>query len=250
MSEVQPRHLVMVRHGESEGDVRRAARKTGKLYPSPKDTAREPQTEQGHRQSRLAGKWITKYIMEAYGITQFDLMLTSPTVRTKQSASSLGVRGAWKDEPLLKERNRGSVQGMTRRMHETLYPDSFRQMAEDPLHWTPPEGESILDVADKAREFRDQVQSIGSVLCMTHRDWIWAAQMALEGLSELELLAVNTDEIENARIVHYTNINPYDGTLDESLSWKRSVCPWAHEQESTQAPNDWVSLQNKDSLFA
>jgi hypothetical protein len=63
------------------------------------------------------------------------------------------------------------------------------------------------------------------VLAVTHRDWMWAAQLILEHLTEDELLAINTDEIQNAQIVHYTSINPETGEQASELLWKRSVDP-------------------------
>lgn len=53
-----PRHLVLVRHGESEGDVRRKQK-----LPALKHPIHEEQTKVGHEQSRAAGSWITKHIL-------------------------------------------------------------------------------------------------------------------------------------------------------------------------------------------
>jgi broad specificity phosphatase PhoE len=249
MSELQPRHIVIVRHGESVGDVRREARKAGRDYPTPANTATEPQTERGHRQSVLAGKWITKYVLEAYRITQFDLQLTSPTVRTKQSAESLGMRGKWLDEPLLTERNRGKIQGLPKKAHTELYPESYREMIDDPLHWMPPGGESILSVAERAGQLRDRIASHACVLLETHRDWIWAANMTWDGVTEQDLLAINTDLIRNAQILHYTNVNPSDGTIAETHLWKRSVCPWATEAEIADASQSWTKLDQLNDFI-
>lgn len=248
MSELQPRHIVMVRHGESVGDVRRAARKAGQDYPTPRNTADEPQTERGHRQSVLAGRWITKYVLEAYGITQFDLLLTSPTVRTRQSAASLGMPGKWLDEPLLTERNRGVIQGLPKSTHAQFYPGSYRRMIDDPLHWVPPEGESIMDVAERARELKYHLASRAAVLLETHRDWIWAAHMSWDGLTEQALQTVDTDAIDNAQIIHYTNVDPSDGTLAETLLWKRSVSPWASEAQLAESSQLWVRLDHTNDF--
>lgn len=83
MELLRPRHLVLVRHGESEDDVRRK-----KDIPALKHPKDEIQTELGHAQSCAAGAWITKNILQRYGLADFELYLTSPLIRAKQSARS------------------------------------------------------------------------------------------------------------------------------------------------------------------
>lgn len=250
MSELHPQHIVLVRHGESEGDVRRAARKAGNDHPTPINTATEGQTEEGHHQSSLAGKWIVEYILQPYAIKQFDMMLTSPMVRTEQSAVSLGMNGTWVNEQLLSERNRGLIQGLSKQDHASSYPESYRQMIDDPLHWTPPGGESIIDVVSRAVELRRMIQDKSTILLMTHRDWLWAAHVPMEGISEDSLLDIDTELIHNSQVMHYTNVDPYDGTIEDMVWWKRSVCPWQNTSEIGQQSNNWVIVQTGDRLPA
>lgn len=243
MAKTTARHLVIVRHGESEGDVRRASRQQGKDYDSQKHPVDEEQTELGHQQSVAAGKWIAKYVLGAYGIKSFDICTTSPMIRTKQSALSLGLSQDWTEDPLLAERNRGEIQGLTRADHKLLYPKSYDQMNKYPFHWVPLGGESILKVVDRATRFIEQVKTDQSVLVQTHRDWIWASHIPLDGMSIDEVLDVDTNQIHNGQILHYTNIDPQDGSVNnDQFCWKRSVCPWADEPKVVQASQQWVKL--------
>lgn len=236
MELLQPRHLVLVRHGESEGDVRRKLGTHALIHPND-----EKQTEIGHRQSQLTGRWIAKHIMQVYGFEQFDTCLTSPLIRTKQSAESLELGRKWAEEPRLTERNRGDIQGLTKQQHKEKYPDSHRTMLEHPFYWVPPGGESILAVSHRFGELIDDLSNINNVLIMTHRDVLWAAHVPLDKLSLDKIEDIDTDSIHNGQVIHYTNINPNSG-LAESIqyAWKRSIDP-SSETSATQV-NDWVQI--------
>lgn len=236
MELLQPRHLVLVRHGESEGDVRRKLGTHALIHPND-----EKQTEAGHRQSQITGRWIAKYIMQVYDFKKFDTYLTSPLIRTKQSAESLGFGGDWIKEPRLTERNRGDIQGLTKQQHKEKFPDSYQSMKGHPFYWVPPGGESILAVSHRFGELVDDLANTNNVLIMTHRDVIWAAHVPLDKLALDKIEDVNTDSIHNGQVVHYTNINPTSGVVEGAeLTWKRSVDP--SSDTSANQVNDWVQI--------
>lgn len=221
MESLQPRHLVLVRHGESEGDVRRKEGKQALKHPRS-----EEQTEKGHIQSRNSGLWIAKYILGVYGFKHFDQYVTSPLIRTKQSAYSLGLAENWTEEPKLTERNRGDIQGLTKHQHKERYPESYKAMHDHPFHWVPPGGESILAVSHRFGSIVDELADVGSVLIMTHRDVIWSAHVPLDRLTLDEVENLDTDNIRNGLVIHYTNINPNSGAIESTgLVWKRSIDP-------------------------
>ena len=236
MELLQPRHLILVRHGESEGDVRRKLGTSALIHPND-----EKQTEAGHIQSQLTGRWIAKYIMQVYGFEKFDSYLTSPLIRTKQSAESLGLSSSWAEEPRLTERNRGDIQGLTKRRHKEKYPDSYQAMLDHPFYWVPPGGESILAVSHRFGELVDNLTNTNNVLIMTHRDVLWAAHVPLDRLALDKMEDVNTDSIHNGQVIHYTNINPTSGAVESmELAWKRSVNP--SSDASANELNDWFQI--------
>jgi hypothetical protein len=98
-------------------------------------------------------------------------------------------------------------------------------MKADPLHWIPPSGESMLDVAERFRRFYLDISFLRSAIVIGHRDQMWGAMQPLEGLSEDELLAVDTDKIVNGGIIHYTSLDPVTGEQAPTIMWKRSVDP-------------------------
>lgn len=237
-TELRPRHLVLVRHGESEGDVRRA---TGRHFGKhPKD---EGQTERGHDQSHAAGAWIGKNVLEAYNFVKFDVYMTSPLARTKQSAQSLQLSDNWIDEPRLAERSRGNIQGVTKQKHRELYPKSYQQMQAHPFHWTPPGGESLLRVSNRLTDFFDDLEEerYSTALLMTHRDVMWSVHIPLDRLNLVQIEQVDTNKISNGYIFHYTNINPINGVLDESFRWKRSIDPCA-DYPVHRLEYEWIDL--------
>lgn len=229
MSEVLAKHLLLVRHGESEGDVRRALADqplSDMLAKHPRD---EEETERGHEQSLASGQWIAKFVLGTYGFGQFDWQRTSPLIRTKQSADSLGLPGEWADEERLAERDRGKIQGMTKKQHQEQFPESYDQMLNYPFLWTPPGGESLLRVSMRFGELMDEFMhsDATSGILMTHRDVLWAAHIPLDHVPVDEIQDINTDILYNGHVVHYTNVDPETGEAqaDKQL-WKRSCTPW------------------------
>lgn len=243
MAEVLPRHLVIVRHGESEGDVRRAKRDQPLSHDLVKHPYDEDQTETGHKQSSQSGQWIIQHILAVYGIEMFDSQLTSPLIRTQQSARSLGLSGKWRSDSRLAERNRGIIQGMTMKEHEERYPESYSHMLAYPFHWTPRSGESILRVSHRFSTLVDDFMKSDNqtAIFMTHRDVIWAAHVFLDHMSHEDVDKLDTSAIRNGQVLHYTNVNPQSGLVDGSeLVWKRSVTPWGSNSQKQTV--DWLKL--------
>lgn len=238
MSESLAWHRVLVRHGESEGDVRREAYRRGEAFTMVKTVEEEEITPRGEEQSRLSGLWIQEHVIARHGLIARRGLnssigyFTSPTYRTAQSAVAMALSDTWQSDYALTERDRGEIKGWPKKRHEAEHPESYAQMKEDPLHWCPPGGESILGVAERAKRFIEHIDGHLLAIIVGHRDWIWAAQMDIERLSEEEMSRVDTDAINNAQIIHYTNINPDDGRVDPAVLWKRSVCPWLNQDET------------------
>jgi broad specificity phosphatase PhoE len=229
MSEVHPKHLLLVRHGESEGDVRRSLVDqplSDMLAKHPHD---EEETPRGHEQSAATGQWIARFVLGVYGFDRFDWQRTSPLIRTKQSAESLGLSGKWIDEERLAERDRGKIQGMTKQQHQEQFPESYKQMQDYPFHWTPPGGESLLRVSMRLGELIDEFMNsdMTSGIFMTHRDVLWAAHIPLDHVPVNALQTINTDTLHNGHVVHYTNVDPETGEAHaDNQLWKRSYAPW------------------------
>lgn len=240
------RHLVFVRHGESEGDVRRAAWRRGESFTSTKHPEEEELTDRGAEQSRLAGAWIARHILEKYALTRFDGYFVSLSRRSLQSAVAMGFEDAvWLGDERLNERNRGLIRGLKAEQHRAQFPGSYERMQTDPLHWVPPGGESIAGVAERWSSFQSDIRSLHSVLIVGHRDQMWAAMQPLEHLSDRQLLAVDTDQIGNAQVIHYMAADPQPGRQTDGFAWKCSVNP-VHPETS----EGWQRLTDNSVLSA
>lgn len=245
MSEVITKHLILVRHGESEGDVRRAMREQPTSDELIKHPRNEEQTDEGHRQSMITGQYIAKFVLGRYGFDTFDWQLTSPLIRTKQSADSLDITGKWREDERLAERDRGEIQGMTKKQHREQFPESYRQMLEYPFHWSPPGGESLLRVSVRFGELVDEfMQSKAtSAIFMTHRDLLWAAHVSLDKVPLDKIQDIDTSAIHNGYIAHYMNINPITSQVSSTKQlWKRTQTPWLTGTVLDAA--DWKSIND------
>jgi broad specificity phosphatase PhoE len=240
MSESQ-KHLVLIRHGKSEADLRREAWARGEDFETDKKPEEEELAPRGEEESSRGGLWVTKNIIRKCGLLAFDGCYVSSALRSEQSATAMSLDIAvWQEDHALDARNRGSVRGLRAEEHQQRFPESYAEMHTAPLAWVPPGGESIMEVSGRVSQFLDNIQGLKTVLAVTHRDWMWAAMAPLEGLSKEELLAVNTDEIHNAQIHWYTSIDPDSGKDAHDLLWKLSVDPMQPEETT-----GWQFLSKK-----
>lgn len=234
-------HLVLVRHGVSEGDERRAAWRRGEVVHTTKMPEDEELTARGEQEAPIIGQWIIKNILQRYNIGSFDGYFVSTTPRSLQTAIAMGLdKAIWQADHRLDERNRGRVRGLHPRQHQQMYPESFAQMKSDPLHWIPPGGEAIIPhLADQFSSFYDDIKDMETVIVVGHRDNFWAAMSRLEGLSEAEMVKVNTDEIVNNYIMHYTSVSPETRQQSSTPTWKYYIDPMRPETAT-----GWQALPN------
>lgn len=232
-------YLLIMRHAESDGDVRRNVHKNnGVVMKRLENTDEEDITQNGIQQSERGGRWIKENFLKSLGITEFGGYFTSPTKRTRRTAASLGLpNSTWVDEPLLKERNRGKTPWPASKLAETD-PENYRQMVTDPLGWVPIEGESILQVGERAEAFIEKVKPLATAIAITHRDWLWASALPLEKVDHDALTAYDTEGLGNCTILIYSSINPQTGEKEEAMKWKKTV---RFDKETEES--EWVSLE-------
>jgi broad specificity phosphatase PhoE len=219
-------HLVIARHGQSEGDVRRAAWRRGESYETDKTPEEEGITPQGERESVRGGQFIQREILGRYALKYFDYFFVSKSPRSEQSAVAMDLPDAfWQEDPRLNERDRGLIRGLRKEQHRALYPESYAQMLADPLHWVPPGGKSMMDMADMLADFYEDIRNVKSAIIVGHRDSMWAFAKMVEGLSDEAFAAYDTESISNGQIWHYTSLDPATGKRAPQLMWKYVVDP-------------------------
>jgi broad specificity phosphatase PhoE len=255
-----PDHLVLVRHGESEGNYIREAIKSGRedeivdlVYQFRERPGREWRlTDKGVEQAQIAGQWIQDHIIYTYGLPGFDRYVYSTHRRTYETAGHLDLpKAEWRHNRMLRERSWGELENLTgENEHREIYPNNYRWMLRDPLLWSPPGGESILDVADmRVREVLDTLhrdrdeKDVKSVIAVTHGEWIWAARLVLEYMMSEDWDVSKKDpnqKIHNCQVVHYTRLDPETREDAGYLRWMRSVCPHKDYVEG-----EWQEISRK-----
>lgn len=241
-----PLDLVLVRHGESEGNVASKRSKAGdQSLHTPEFLARHSSTwrltDLGKRQAEMAGAWIREQI--AGGV--FNRYYVSPYLRAAETAAMLDLpEAAWRMKHHLRERDWGDLDVIAPDERKRLFAGNLARREVETLFWRPSNGESIANVCE-TRVFRtcDTLHrecSNGRAIIVLHGETMWAFRITLENLSpqryaELDQSDNPFDHIHNCQILHYTRANPDTQELVSNYRWMRSICP----TDLSQSRNDW-----------
>jgi broad specificity phosphatase PhoE len=252
-----PDHVVFVRHGESEGNFVRSAYKHGDDSYLTEAYRQRPGhewrlTPKGVQQAKAAGVWIQEHVLAANGLAGFDIYNYSPHRRCRETAGHLSLPNPkWRLNRLLREREWGELQGMVESEHEANYPRNYAWMLADPLHWAPPGGESVSQVADnRVREVfdtlhREEAKGARSYIGVAHGEWIWASSLVLDYMFNEEYEASEQDpakKIHNCQVVHRTKIDPVTNERADYLRYVRSVWPWKNPEDT----GEWRTVGRKE----
>jgi len=189
-------NLVIVRHGESQRNVRRAeAQQEGRLeYHGDVRDMDVALTPRGLRQALETGKYLGREF-------HFDRVFVSPYERTHQTATTMLKQFPYQVDLSLEERIRekefGILDGLTGEGIRSKYPDEARRRErEGKYYYRPPGGESYPDVALRVHSFlgtmaRDCRRQ--SVLVVCHSVVVLTFRRLLERLTEKTLLEIDRD---------------------------------------------------------
>ncbi|HBR80670.1 MAG: hypothetical protein UX09_C0012G0011 [Candidatus Uhrbacteria bacterium GW2011_GWE2_45_35] len=244
-----PLHLVLVRHGESEGNIAQKQVKQGddRLMRELDRVHTEAWrlSALGRWQAETIGPWLRQEFSE--GFTRY---LTSWYVRAMETACLLDLPEAdWFPHPMLSERNWGQLSSATieQRNSGSLSMDLARQK-RDGVWWSPAGGESIAGILPRLHTLLDSFhreQSAGTVIAVCHGEVMWGTRILLERLTPWQFRALDEsnrphDRIHNCQVIHYSRVNPVvPDDVRTRLSWMRSVCPW----DTTLSSNEWRLIE-------
>lgn len=201
-----PSALVLVRHGESLGNLADAeARERGakRLDLDARD-ADVDLSDTGRRQAGAIGDWLVGSGAKP------ALVLSSPYARAHETAKR-AVEAAGLELVLderLRERDLGSFDGMTGVGIRDEYADeASRRKRVGKFYYAPPSGESWADVVLRVRSLLADLRygfEDAEVWLFTHQAVIMSFRYVLEGLTEQELLEIDkTSTIPNASMTTY-----------------------------------------------
>jgi len=246
-----PLNLVLVRHGESEGNIANKRSRTGDHADFTEEfRARHSSTwkltETGCAQADAAGKWIRKNLA---GVV-FDRCYTSPYARAMETALLLDIPYArWFLEPALREKEHGEMDVLSDDIRQEKWKHILKRMKCEPYYTKFPNGESQADLCERIharilgtlhRECRD-----ANVIVVCHAEVMWAFRVLLERISPSEYLRLDrsgdsNDHIHNGQVIHYTRRSPKEGSKSQHLSWLRSVCPW--DESRSASAGEWQNI--------
>jgi len=246
-----PLNLVLVRHGESEGNVATTLSKKGDDSKFTEEFLNRHSstwrlTPKGQKQAKISGEWIKENIgsrFHRYYVSDYD--------RAKETAAGLFLPEAeWFVTYYLVERCWGDLDVMPFEERKQRFKENLRRKSMDPFYWVPTNGESMLDLlCSRLERILDTLHREcdgKNAILVVHGEVMWGFRYILERMHHAEIMRLEYsespyDKIHNGQILHYTRLNPKTGKIEPYLNWMRSVCP----NDTTLSSNDWTPIIRK-----
>lgn len=212
-----PSEVIIVRHGESELNVRKAIAESRhqdeRILLEPIRDADVALTDRGKEQARSTGLALGKHF------PKIDVAYVSPFIRTMDTfhimEREIGYEIPLNPEDRIREREFGIFSQLTWYGIEKHYPqEAARLKLEGEYYYRPLGGESYPDMGLRLYNFLHSLYThqIGRrVLVVTHADVVQMIRKMLERMSEAQLLELNrTDDVYNCGVTTYH----YDATIN------------------------------------
>lgn len=228
-----PIDLVLVRHGQSEGNVanRRAEHGDKRIF-TPEFRQRHSSsfrlTDLGRDQAKKAGIWIRN---EFVG---FDRYLVSEYLRAMETAAGLELPDAdWLTDFYLTERDWGELDVCPEDERQVRFGDAMLRRLAEPFFWRPPNGETFAQLClrvDRVFHTLHRKCSDKRVIIVCHGEVMRAFQIRIERMSqarfrELTFSKRSEDRIHNCQVIHYSRREKGVGKLSRYMGWVRMVRP-------------------------
>lgn len=207
-----PSQLIIVRHGQSAGNVARDAADYAdedRIALSIRD-ADVPLSDLGREQAASLGRWFAGQ----EEVSRPEVLLSSPYLRAFQTAQLFRDHGgAPAVEPIcfderLREKEFGILDGLTTRGIHSNFPEQaqFRQLLGKFYH-RPPGGESWCDVILRLRSVMDTISlhyAGRRVMIFTHQVVVLCMRYIIETMTEAQILGIDRDgDVANCAITDY-----------------------------------------------
>lgn len=240
MRRLGPSQLVLVRHGESVGNVADAAARTAgaaRLELAARD-ADVPLSEQGEDQARAVGRHLAQMSRE----TRPTAVVSSPYRRSFDTAAlalaEADSRLSVLRDERLRERELGIFDGLTGVGIRAEYgQEASRREHLGKFYYRPPGGESWCDVVLRVRSFLRDVGTRPTserLWVFTHQAVITCFRYVLEGLDEAAVLEI--DRAVNVPNASTTTFHRGPGGVPELLEHASADTVQAGGAEPTQEP--------------
>lgn len=240
-----PIDLVLVRHGQSEGNLAQEHSLKGDNSYWTEDlhkrhTSRYRLTDLGIEQAKYTGNWIRENIAHS-----FDRYYVSEYIRAQETAAHLGFEDAeWFSEFFLREQDMGLLQGLSKTQRQEKYGDILKVKELDAYYFQPPGGESIANVCLRVERWLSDLkrQSSGMrVVCVCHGNILKALRIRIEKIKQSQWIHLGSsfNATHNCQVIHYSRRSPLTGKVHNDIKWMRSICPW----DTRLSPNEWRVIE-------
>ncbi|WP_313804288.1 histidine phosphatase family protein [Sphingobium sp.] len=207
-----PGQLIIVRHGQSAGNIARdvaTLADVDRIALSERD-ADVPLSDLGRRQASALGHWFASGKEDG----RPEILLSSPYRRACQTAELFRAAGGCQpDEPIcfderLREKEFGILDGLTVTGISHVEPKQaeFRRILGKFYH-RPPGGESWCDVILRLRSVMDTIAlhyAGRRVMIFTHQVVVLCLRYIIEGMNEADILAIDrAGDVANCAISDY-----------------------------------------------
>ncbi|OGZ19374.1 MAG: hypothetical protein A2494_01285 [Candidatus Lloydbacteria bacterium RIFOXYC12_FULL_46_25] len=244
-----PIDLVLVRHGESEGNAAKRLSETGDdrgvRELEKRHTASFRLTERGRRQAIQAGKWLREEFGESKPF--FDRCVTSEYFRAMETAGLLDLPFAeWLSDFYITERDWGVLETFSDTDRNGKFADELERRDVEPFFWRPTRGESFAELClrvDRVLQTLHRECGEQKVIIVCHGEVMRAFQVRIERLSQVAFKKLHFSQnpkewVFNGQIDHYTRRNPKTGEVASNVNWVRIIRP----TESPPWKSDWREI--------
>lgn len=243
-----PIDLVLVRHGQSEGNIANKYSKKGddRYYTQEfcdRHSSKWRLSNKGIEQAKIAGDWIQKNVSK-----EFERYYTSEYIRAMETSTLLDLENAvWFADFFLRERDWGDFDMLPHKERVNKYADAIRRREIDSFYWTPPNGESMADLCIRLKWILDTLHrecSDKNVIMVCHGEVMWGFRVLLERIPQEAFIELDSSDdeknrIHNCQVIQYSRKNPKTGEISPYLNWFRSVCPW----DTKLSDNKWREIK-------
>lgn len=234
-----PIDLILLRHGQSEGNVAiKASEKGNNRFFTPEFRDKHSRdfrlTELGKKQARAAGSWLKTNVP-----MPLDRFYVSDYIRAKETAAYLDLPNAeWRVEFHLRERDTALMDNIPDDEKRRLFELENRQYKINPfLSYPAGGGESIaaLCLREKATMIPHWARECSDkrIIVVCHGHVMRVLQLEFENLGHDDFVRLDSsdnpaDKLRNCQIVWYTRRDPSNNEVKEKLVAVRSVCPFVY----------------------
>lgn len=193
-----PRSLILIRHGESTGNVAWAVAlaEGAEVMDIPERDPDTPLSDLGRVQAKQVGSWLATQDPP-------DVVMSSPYLRALDTARIATGRVDIRVDERLRDREMGILTRLTYQGVAERFPEEVERMKDvGKFYYRPPGGESWADMALRLRFLISELPD-RRILITAHDAVIMLFRYIIEGMSEAELMELEQAPVANCSVTRW-----------------------------------------------